>query len=288
MAPPKKKDGAAAKPGPRNLNAEAAVAAANIIKRLKKLGKLSGDALSEQAPVIVDILASSGWAQLYQHGIAVRKLAVATLGKVPPEALVAGGHVETLVTTLEDSDEGVRQAAIVALTTRLDALQLSMSCGHLLTNSLAHPLATTREAAVRVLTTLPPRELRDAAADAAAKLLTHPSDGVRVSALHVLGRLDARDLAGHVEALLQCLSDDFADVRHAAKRALGRVVEHDPQQLAPRAEALLRRLSAAPEGASEERAEAERALLANKTLLALLATTPPKNAYTTPPPSTES
>ena len=122
--PPKAKAGQEPKKEVRNLNAEAAVAAAGAIKRLKKLAKKM---TVDNALQVLDMLQAADASKMYQHGAAVRKACILTLGKLTPDEL-AQAHTGTLIQSLEDRDDGVRQAAVQVMTTRLTADALASHC----------------------------------------------------------------------------------------------------------------------------------------------------------------
>ena len=259
-----------AQPQVRNLNAEAQVAAAGALKKLKKLAKSGPEKIIAASAEIQVTLAGASYSKMYQHGAPVRKQCALTLSKLSAECLLADGHCETLLALYEDSDEGVRQAALQVLTTRVKPGMLVARCAQPLLALLENNLAATREAVVRTLVLAEPWDLVAHVLEACVRLLEHPACGVRESTLLVLARVDAASLAMHSDSILAKLEDPYGDVREAAKLAVARLVVDKPAVVSPHADKMLSGLKAE---SPEERADAERAVLThNKGLLAMLAT----------------
>lgn len=202
---------------------------------------------------------------MYNHGAAVRKLAVLTLGKMDAARLSADGHADTLLTCLDDEDDGVRLAAAQVLGTRLDAAALSR-CTPGLCARFEHAQAGTREVAVLTAGRLTADELATQVVPAALRLLESPFYGARESALLALAKLPPTTLGEHADAVVARLEDSDGDVRAAARRVLALL---PAALLQPHADALCTRLQSHPP-------DAERTLRAYTVPLTLLATTPPR------------
>ena len=206
----------------------------------------------------------------------VRALAVTVIGRLPPEEL--SKQAPLLMLKLEDPDDGVCQAAAASLA-RFEPAALEPHAA-MLVGLLEASSSGAREAAVATLALCEQHTLCCVSEDLGA-LLEHSHHGVRASALSALSHLPPNQLAGHAEAVVASLEDNAQDVRAAATVAISRMAERQDVRtrfLQPLAERLTARLSDPEVNAdAAARKAAEKSVVAQKELLILLASQPPRD-----------
>ena len=211
---------------------------------LDAIGKLEHEDLIPRLPSIVELLSDPD--------VTVRQKAIgALLTKLNVEEL-SEQHIGAIVERIEDADDGVRRAASLWATTKLDARVLGRHAkdisrglgddilsvrraslealgkvdpgilaqfGELITGCLDDPILSVRTAAVDALSKLRPAALSRHAAAIVARF-RDSEWAVRAAAVSAVAQLRPETLRVHLPALLGLLEDAFDGVRSAVVDAL--------------------------------------------------------------------
>ena len=172
--------------------------------------------------------------KLEDSDVGVRRAALKTLGMLEPATLAQ--HGTALVVRLEDSDAVVRQALVKTLG-KLEPATLALR-GAALIARLEDSDAGVREAVVKTLGKLEPGRLAQHGA-ALVSRLEDSGAGVRRAVVQTLGMLEPATLAQHGAALVARLEHSDAGVRRVAVETLGML---EPATLAQHGAALVARL----------------------------------------------
>jgi len=183
--------------------------------------------------------------KLEDSDVGVRRAAVKTLGSILMEPATLAMHGAALVARLEDSDAVVRQA-VVAMLGKLEPATLAMH-GAALVARLEDSDTVVRQAVVAMLGKLEPATIATHGAALVAKL-ENSDAGVREAVVATLGKLEPATLATHGAALFAMFKDSDAGVRRVVVATLGKL---EPATLATHGAALVARLENSDAGVRE-------------------------------------